>query len=349
MKRSLVASALLVVLLTSGGCAPTSRFPDVDQGLAAREAQRQMDAAAAAHLQHTKRLSNIAFRMSKYNVELCEETQMVLGILAQTLNVIPEEWKPSMRDKFGVSEELTVLVVNEHSPASKAGIVVGDKLIAYGGRKLGKGKRASDLLVEYKESGNASPTTITVRRKGIPVELRVVPEETCGYPIELFQNNDVNAFADGKRVAVSTGMMRFVEADEDLALIIGHELAHNARKHIESKLGNQLIGGLIGAFVSGLTGVNVTQSGMDIGALAYSQEFEAEADYVGVYFAARAGFDVRNAAELWRRIARIHPEAIGLAGSTHPSTAKRFIAIQAAADEIDRKMAAGLPLIPDER
>ncbi|WP_456325224.1 M48 family metalloprotease, partial [Desulfonauticus submarinus] len=104
---------------------------------------------------------------------------------------------------------------------------------------------------------------------------------------------------------------------------------------------------IFGAILSALTGVNMTETGADIGQLAFSQEFEAEADYVGCYCAARAGYNVSKAAQLWRRIAATHPSAINLKGTTHPSTAKRFIAIQKTVEEIKQKIENKQPLIPE--
>ena len=105
----------------------------------------------------------------------------------------------------------------------------------------------------------------------------------------------------------------------------------------------------MGAAVSVLSGVDVTDFGAQTGARAFSQDFEAEADYVGVYHAGRAGYDVRKAASFWRRLGASHPAAIHLAGSTHPSTAKRFLALEQAVAEFERKREKGLPLLPDER
>ncbi len=149
--------------------------------------------------------------------------------------------------------------------------------------------------------------------------------------------------------------MNFLHSNNDLAFVIGHEFAHVVRGHIETKHGNALSGALIGAIITGLSGVPNDQNNQlpqylaEIGSGLFSQEFEAEADYTGLYYTARAGFDIQHVPEVWRRMAEAHPDGIHLAGSTHPSSAKRYLAIQEAVREIDRKRANGLPLVPDER
>ncbi len=81
---------------------------------------------------------------------------------------------------------------------------------------------------------------------------------------------------------------------------------------------------------------------------AYSQDFEAEADYVGLYVMARAGYDFHDAVTVWRRMAVNSPGAITMA-SDHPATSERFVALQAAIQEIDAKVAQGQKLLPNEQ
>jgi predicted Zn-dependent protease len=123
-------------------------------------------------------------------------------------------------------------------------------------------------------------------------------------------------------------------------------LAHNVMGHIDKQMGNRMAGLVIGAIISGLTRVDVTRQGAELGGLAFSQEFEAEADYVGLYYTARAGYGITAAPNFWRRMAVNHPRAIAH-GTTHPNTADRFVALEAAAREIDAKRVVGLDLKPE--
>ena len=75
--------------------------------------------------------------------------------------------------------------------------------------------------------------------------------------------------------------------------------------------------------------------------------YEEEADYMGLYLAARAGFDISGVADLWRRMTVQHPEAAFVA-SAHPANPRRFVAINAAVAQIEAKRAAGKALVPDE-
>ena len=348
MKRQTLAAA--VCALGLAGCAPTSNFPTIDNQLAESEARKQRIAAMEVRLRHDERLANVTFRIYAGSSELCgDKVTHRSGASIGFLERYDDEWREVAKNEFKIGERLTVLNVAKNSPAEIAGITLGDKLVGFAGHDLGTGKRAnkklSDLLREH-EGGKVS---LVVDRQGERRALTLAPVLACDYPVTLSTKDDVNAWADGKAVYITSGMLRFAKAGDELALVIGHELAHNTRNHVASKMGNQLIGALMGAVVTVLTGVDATNLGANIGGAAFSQEFEAEADYVGVYHAARGGFDMTKAASFWRRMATAHPGAIHLSGSTHPSTAKRFLAIEKAVEEIESKRARKLPLVPDER
>ena len=80
----------------------------------------------------------------------------------------------------------------------------------------------------------------------------------------------------------------------------------------------------------------------------YSQEFEAEADYVGIYYLERAGYSTENVANFWRDMAVEHPGSINQSHtSTHPATPERFLEINAAIKEIEEKKKSNQQLIPN--
>ncbi len=98
-----------------------------------------------------------------------------------------------------------------------------------------------------------------------------------------------------------------------------------------------------------MVGLGLAIQGANYGARANSQDYESEADYVGTYYAARAGYNVENAADVIRRFAVLDPNAIHLRGGTYPSTALRFLAIEETAREIRNKQVAGGAVVPNLR
>jgi predicted Zn-dependent protease len=107
-------------------------------------------------------------------------------------------------------------------------------------------------------------------------------------------------------VTVTSGMVRFCQTNDELALVVGHEMAHNAMNHMKSKRANAA-GGLIVDILFAAIGVNTQGGFAKLAGNAYSPAFEQEADYVGLYYTARAGFDISSAANFWRRMAIADP------------------------------------------
>ncbi len=186
------------------------------------------------------------------------------------------------------------------------------------------------------------------REMGLPAQGR-----KCYYYFDIKQEDVPNAYADGENVVVTSGMMRFLEGDDELAVIIGHELAHNFMDHLNANNTNRMAGALVGLLLDAAAasqGINTqggfTQSGADMGHLTYSAEFESEADYIGLYIAARAGYNVKRAPGLWRRMSIENPDAIYNA-QTHPSNASRYVALNKTIEEIEYKRKNRVALLPD--
>ncbi|HEU4644572.1 MAG TPA: M48 family metallopeptidase [Burkholderiales bacterium] len=153
----------------------------------------------------------------------------------------------------------------------------------------------------------------------------------------VISSKDVNAWVmPGGKIAVYTGLLeRLQPTDDELAAVMGHEIAHALREHgrerVSQAQGQGLVIGVLGAIAG------VSRTGMDLTALMVdltlnkpnSREHEVEADRVGVELAARAGYDPRGAVSLWEKMAKLGggqpPEFL----STHPSPSNRIADLKA--------------------
>ena len=152
--------------------------------------------------------------------------------------------------------------------------------------------------------------------------------------------NQINAFAmAGGKVGVFSGLFKITKNDDQLASVIAHEIAHVTAKHIHERLSQQMLisGGslatgvaMMGTGVGSLGTVAVMQAyGISTGAaaLAYDRGKEKEADYIGLMYMARAGYDPQAAIQVIDALdaesaGRPLPPAIL---STHPSNPERLI------------------------
>ena len=148
-------------------------------------------------------------------------------------------------------------------------------------------------------------------------------------------------------------MMAFAKTDNQLATVLSHEYAHAIMAHPSKAGQNATVGGLLGLAVDTLAnsqGMNTSGMFSKLGAqsavMKYSQGFEKEADYIGMYILKRSGFNIDQAANLWRRMATLNPKGIYV-GSSHPTTAERYLLLGKTASEIKTKQKNGQTLLPD--
>lgn len=159
------------------------------------------------------------------------------------------------------------------------------------------------------------------------------------WEVNVLTSKDINAWCmPGGKIAVYTGLIdRLKLSDDELAAVMGHEIAHALREHARERMGRQVatqtattvgaiaIGVLTGVYIDPQTAGTFTQA---MFVLPNSRENEQEADLIGIELAARAGYDPRAAITLWQKMAQAGgggpPEWL----STHPSNETRLRELQ---------------------
>jgi Zn-dependent protease with chaperone function len=158
-----------------------------------------------------------------------------------------------------------------------------------------------------------------------------------GYQWEfnLVNNPQVNAWCmPGGKIVVYTGMLPLFSNDAELAVVMGHEIAHAVLKHGNERMSQQLLIQYGGEALSALVSTRPQEMqtlfntafgvGSTLGALAFSRKQENEADAAGLYYMALADYDPNNAVTFWQKM-----QAQGGSGtpeflSTHPSDEDRI-------------------------
>ena len=130
------------------------------------------------------------------------------------------------------------------------------------------------------------------------------------WEVNVLDSDEVNAWCmPGGKIAVYSGLIQQMKAtDDELAAVIGHEIAHALREHARERVSQQMATGVGLSILAAVTG---NQSTADLGGklsevmftLPNSRTHETEADRMGVELAARAGYDPRAAVTLWRKMA----------------------------------------------
>lgn len=150
----------------------------------------------------------------------------------------------------------------------------------------------------------------------------------------VFDSDQINAFAlPGGKVGFYTGLINLADSDDEIAIVMGHEVAHVTSRHGAERQSQAMLIGL-GGTALGIGTRNDKNAeyymlayglGSTLGSLAYSRNHETEADVVGLRFAAKAGYDPRAAVTFWTKMAAKEggarpPKLL----STHPPSAERI-------------------------
>lgn len=163
------------------------------------------------------------------------------------------------------------------------------------------------------------------------------------WEFNLVKDSQVNAFCmPGGKIVVYEGLLSVAQTEEELAVVIGHEIAHAVAKHSNERMSQQIMSQYGMSILSQAlskksaivqnTAVSVFGLGAQVGfMLPYSRKHEYEADYMGIVFMELAGYDSSSAVDFWQKMASLSSGTKSTSDflSTHPSDSKRINQLQA--------------------
>jgi hypothetical protein len=294
------------------------------------------------------RLYKAAAPLLIQNAELCKgQARNLLGFTAKNRWSYPGEYAEAAHVAFGMDEHLQVTDVLAGSGAAKAGLQVGDVLLAAGGKPLAPGQHALSAAgsVFGKFVASQASLPITVERRGSERQLTIPVTRACAFQIEVGNADNVNAYGDGTRVLVTRGMVGFTKDDDELAIVLASTMAHNMLGHAAAQRNQATIGSIIDNLKSVTPDTSlIIGSG---GIRAMPAEMDAAADRLGIYLAARAGYDIDDAPGFWKRLAdRVPPTVLNGYNANHPALPARLAATEKAIAEVKARRSAKKPLVP---
>lgn len=265
---------------------------------AAPPAQAVAEPAAAPTTtlrQADARVGAIAYRLALAGRPLCAAEYPLTGLLFHHLaDYLPAD-RPGMIARYGLDRGPGLLTVLAGTPAAQAGLKAGDVLLTVNGHAFptaaaALAERDADKRRDVAEAGErqledalrTGPVRLTLLRDGSAVTLSLASRPGCFGRVHLARNPTVNAFSNGYDVVVTTAMLDFVRSDDELALIIGHEMAHFILGHPPMHTSDKLLASI---------GIN---SGL-------FWKREEAADRLALRLMAAAGYDLDAAIPFWRR------------------------------------------------
>ncbi len=222
----------------------------------------------------------------------------------------------------------------------------------------------STYMQKAKKSTNAANTQMVVRvgrnlANAVETYLRnngfASEVNNFHWEFNLIQDPQANAFCmPGGKIVVFEGILPYTQNEASLAIVLGHEIAHAVAKHSAEQMTKQqnqgvattVLGSVLGA-VAGQDAANVAGqiagTGFSLLNLKYSRKDESEADYMGLIFAAMAGYDPANAITFWQRMSSSGSQSTQEWLSDHPSDQTRIANIRKWLPETQKYYQAAKP------
>ncbi len=328
----------LLAALTLGACAST---PDREAPITSRPSPISVTGGLAKYMDERARVERVGFRLRKAAAGDCAErkqTKADIGLVVWSLaNFQNPEDRARLTSDFALTNAVTVALAVDGAPAAAGGVRNGAIVTHVNGEPIGEGKGATERFIA--RTGIAAKQGAVRLKFNDGNEVTVTPDTVCEFPTLLVRSADINAAADGTVLAITSGLFELTQSDDEVALILGHELAHNVLRHLELvKTAKPASGTLLDAFAKSAIGTAVAATINR----PFSVHYEKEADYAGLYFMARAGYDIDAAAGFWKRLNETM-KAKSVA-ATHPTGPERLRAIEATVAEINAKQKKGQPL-----
>lgn len=224
-----------------------------------------------------------------------------------------------------------VRYVHAQLPAGKAGMVIGDDVLAINGQPVAA-QRAEAVVDQIQRLTRAriQPLTLRIRRGDSERDINLSAVPSCRMKVKLVESSVVNALSDGSSIIVTSGLLSFVRSPDQLAWVLAHEIGHHALDHAEgAKLRlmlNRFLNSTVGEAPQGI----------------HQIDLERQADLFAASLMTQAGFDLREARRFlkWVQVYQ-GGTSNGPLSRSHPTTQERLAALDEMIAELEQKRARG--------
>jgi predicted Zn-dependent protease len=202
-----------------------------------------------------------------------------------------------------------------------------------------------ELMAQARAKGALAPDGDVQLQRLRAIAARIIPfapqwNERAAqwrWEVNLIGSKQINAFCmPGGKIAFFTGILEQLElSDDEVAMVMGHEMAHALREHARARMVKSAGTGAALSITAQLLGLGdvgdlAARAGTQLLTLKFSRSDETDADLVGLELAARAGYDPKASVSLWNKMAKVSQSQGGLGFlSTHPSGPERITRLEA--------------------
>jgi Zn-dependent protease with chaperone function len=377
-------SLLIISLLGSGGCSevtrPTPTGPQIEA------AQLDIARRHPFQNWSGERVSRVFLRLMPWLPVTQGRTYPFVGfnwwITATGQVVVDQVWYPSPAREAGLRRGDVIVAVNNWSlPTWVEG---WDKVIATSrgifqdfslsgrrssARRSAAGRSSNNFAISHVLPGEllaailldlkhirmetqerylTGPVELLVDREGEKITFILYPQRLpAEYAILVqTQNNKINAYASPGKIILTQRLVSFCLNDDELALVVGHEMAHQVLGHLVRGAAHREMGQLVGEAITACSTLslgrlldwkhfqvdpNVRQVAQNAVVSVFSQDEEREADIHGAWYAFQAGYDIDRGATVWERVAAVDEKDPFLTTyflASHPAPTERLVRLK---------------------
>ena len=344
----IVRSALAIVPLLLAACStvtpPTSSTPSSPAPALSRSAaEQELDALVARQ----DRVYHIVAPLISKNAVLCKTAaRPLLGFTAKNKFSFPAELRNAAVSRLKLGDSLQVMQVLDGSGAMRAGVRRGDVLQSIQGQALPRGAQAETEAAQVIGPllRNVTDVDITIERNGSPLTLKVPLTTACAFTVDIGNAPQVNAYSDGRRIMVTTGMLDAL-TDQELAVILAREIAHNVQQHAQAMQMRATVAGVIDALLPPKP--DLRSFAGSAGIKTMDEKFDQDADRIALFMLARAGLNPALAIDTLERLAQRTPATVANGYTAiHPWTTERAALLRNTLSEIRQKQTSKKALVP---
>lgn len=279
------------------------------------------------------RVAEVSYRIGSRGVRHCPRPHPLTGLLLHHLAEYAPKDRAEAAAEFGLAAGPGIVAVVPDSPAARSGLSAGDVLLSVNGipfesaaaiaaERHAKTRRK---LIERSEAHleeqlRLGSVRLEVLRDGKRMVVPLQPVMGCEARGRLARSPQANAFADGRYAIMTTKMLDFVRNDDELAVVMAHEIAHNLLGHPAQLESQKVPHGILRSFGKNASRVRAT---------------EEEADRLSLKLLWSAGYDLSAIMPFWRRLYSAYdPIPLPKLLRTHPSLGARERIVREVASEL---------------
>jgi hypothetical protein len=313
--RNRLTLILLLILMTVYGCAPTM----LGSGNHERDTQNAFEASVERQL----RLNSTAIAMQAAAMKLgCEDVTYKHGFGIFREDHFKTEYRDAALRYF--KRENTISFVGQGSAAERAGLQPGDRLLMVNG--LSTEKLSEDRL--EKEMGKRTLALVIQKSDDSVRKVVLKAMSLCSCRVEMSSSAMLNAYKEGGKIVVTSGLVKFTKDDSELAAIIGHEIVHGIVASRKKPLSPQPL---------------LTKDGSK-----KAPRPGSEINYLTACLLVTAGYNAEDGTGVWRRMLKIDSATVSKSYAVNHLSQENLAEIDSVIQSIREKQKLGRPLIAEK-